>query len=213
MDSRVERCSLTRLTNCSINFLAGFFHHFFDSCGVDSSVGDELFEGYAGNLTSDGVKARYRDSLGSVVDDEVNSGERFDSADVSAFASDDSALHFFTRERNCGYRNLGNMVGGASLDCECYDVARFFVRGFLEFFFKLDDSLRLSVLDFAFKLLYEVCGGFFGCHSGNSLKLRVLLFLYFFNAFVKLRRLLELLCQAFVLFLKSVGFSVERFFL
>jgi hypothetical protein len=83
--------------------LAGFFDHavdfglglgddFLDAGGVDAAVGQELFEGDAGDLAAHGVEGRQHDGAGGFVDDDVDAGGALQRLDVAAFFADDAAL-------------------------------------------------------------------------------------------------------------------------
>ena len=88
------------LLDDAFNFFFAFFNHFLNAGGMDSSVGNELFEGKTRDLASYGVKCGNRDCLGCVVDYEVDSGKSFDRTYISALTTYDSALHFVVRQVN-----------------------------------------------------------------------------------------------------------------
>ena len=54
----------------------------------------EFVEGEAAYLSADRVEAGQEHSLRGVVDDQVDPGDRLESADVAPFAADDAALEF-----------------------------------------------------------------------------------------------------------------------
>ena len=83
---------------------------------MDAPVGDQLFKRYTRHLSSYRIKSRKCDSLGGIVDDKLNSGESFELLDISAFAPDDPAFHFFSGQRNGGYGCLGNLIRGTALN-------------------------------------------------------------------------------------------------
>src|SRR5699024_8210713 len=67
-----------------LDLFAGLFDHLFDAGGVDAAVGDQLLQRNPGDFPPDGVKAGKGDGLGSVVDDQVDAGQRLEGADVAA---------------------------------------------------------------------------------------------------------------------------------
>ena len=99
-------------------------HHFLDPCGVDTSVGNKLFKGDSCNLTSCGVEAGKCDSLGSIVDNELNSRKCLESTDISSLTSDNSSLHFIAGERNNGHCGLCDLICGTFGDCKGDKVSR-----------------------------------------------------------------------------------------
>ena len=78
----------------------GLLHHLLDAGRVDAAVGDEPFQCDAGDFPTDGVIAGDGDGLRRVVDDQLCSGEGFQSADIAAFPTDDPALHLVIGQRN-----------------------------------------------------------------------------------------------------------------
>ena len=82
MDVRFKRCALAFGLDSRVYFLLRLCDHFLNAGRVDPAVGNELFKQDA-HLAADGVKARYCDSLGRIVDDGIAAGESFDAADVA----------------------------------------------------------------------------------------------------------------------------------
>jgi hypothetical protein len=107
-------------------FFAGFFDHavdlglglghdFLDAGGVDAAVGQELFEGDAGDLAAHGVEAGQHDGAGGLIDDDVDTGGALEGLDVAAFFADDAALELVGGQRHGGNGALGGLVGGHAL--------------------------------------------------------------------------------------------------
>ena len=140
VDSDLKGRSLTRLLNGGVNLSLCLFNHLLDSRGMDSAVGDKLFKSKSCDLSLYGIKSRNGDSLGCVVDDKINAGERFDLLNVSSLATDDTSLHVLARKLYYRDSGLCDVVCRATLDCERYNVLCLFVRFFLEFLLKLDHS-------------------------------------------------------------------------
>ena len=105
----------------------GLLHHLLNAGGVDAAVLQQLFNGQAGGLAADGVKGRYDDGLGGVVDDEVNAGGCLQRADVAALTADNAALHVVVGQADDRHGALGHMVAGTALDGGGDDVAGLFV--------------------------------------------------------------------------------------
>jgi len=95
-----------------------------DARRVDAPVGDELRQREAGDLAAHAVEAREDDGLGRVVDDEVDTGDVLEGADVAPLAADDAALHVVGGQVDDGDGRLGDMVGRRPLDAQREDVAR-----------------------------------------------------------------------------------------
>ncbi len=69
-----------------------------DLSGLDASVGDERFERQLRRVATDGVERGERDLVGSVIDDDVDSGRALERLDVAAFLADYLSLHFLGRD-------------------------------------------------------------------------------------------------------------------
>ena len=107
-----------------VDLAARLFDHILDAGRMDAAVGDELFKRQPRNLAAHGVKRRNGDRLGRVVDDEVDTRDRLEGADVAALAADDAALHLIVRQRHNGNGGLGHMVRRAALDGGGDDLPR-----------------------------------------------------------------------------------------
>ena len=94
---------------------AGLFHHFLDTGGMDTAVGDQALERLAGDFTPDRIEPGQGDRLGRVIDDEVHAGERLNGAYVTPFAADDTAFHLVVRQGHHRNRGLGHLIRGHPL--------------------------------------------------------------------------------------------------
>ena len=57
-----------------VHLTLSLLHHLLDTGGVDAAVQNQLLQGQTGDLPADGVKARDRDGLRRVVNDQVHPG-------------------------------------------------------------------------------------------------------------------------------------------
>ena len=96
----LDDSAFTLLLDLVLYLTASLLDHFLDTCRVDTSVGNKLFEGDPCDLTSDLVEAGNSNSLGSIVDDKIDACKSFESSDVSSLTTDDTSLHFVIGERN-----------------------------------------------------------------------------------------------------------------
>ena len=87
-DARFEKRLFGGLKNLDLNVLLRPLYYFLYAGRVDPAVDDQSLKREAGHFAAYGIKAAQRDGLRGVVDDEVDSGERFKSPDVAAFSSD-----------------------------------------------------------------------------------------------------------------------------
>ena len=127
VDTDLKDSTFTGLLDDGINFTAGFFHHFLNAGGMNTTVGNEFFQSETSNLTADRVKAGQSDRLRHIVDDQIDAGQRFNGTDISALTTDDTALHFIVGKVHNGNGCLGHHIGRKPLDSEGDDVGSFCV--------------------------------------------------------------------------------------
>ena len=123
--------------NGRIHFAAGFLNRLLNSGRVDSAIRDQLFKGDSCHFTSYGLKARKRNGFRCVIDDEIHAGKLFNGADVTAFAADDSALHFIVGQRNDADGGFGYVIRRAALNGDRNDLSCQLVAFFLRLLFIL----------------------------------------------------------------------------
>jgi hypothetical protein len=123
VNAHFEYGALPRLSDLGLDFLAGFGDHLFDAGRMDPAVHDEFFQRDAGDLPADGIESRQDDSLGCVVDDEVDTGRSLQRADIASLATDDAPLHVVGGQRHHSYGAFGHMVGRALLNGAADDLA------------------------------------------------------------------------------------------
>ena len=123
------------------NLTLGFFVKLLNPCRVDSAVCDELFKRKSCNLTANGIKTRYRDRLRCIVDNKIDSRNRFKGSDISSLTSDYTALHLIVGQGNDRNGSVRTVICGAALNCRCNNFTSFlvcFILCFLLIFHNLD---------------------------------------------------------------------------
>ena len=123
VDADLERGLFTGFLHLLLDVGRRLLEHLLDAGRVDAPVCDEVLERDAGDLATDGVEARERDGLGSIVDDEVDAGYLLERADVAAFPADDAALDVVRRDRDGRDRALRRVVCGHALDSHGENLA------------------------------------------------------------------------------------------
>src|SRR5690606_9822121 len=121
---RVARRFVTAFADVSLHVVLRLLHDFLDARRVDAPVGDQLGEGELGDLAADGVEARQQHRLRRVVDDQVDTREGLEGADVAALAADDAPLHGVVGDRHHRHGDGGRHLGSAPLDGLRHDVVR-----------------------------------------------------------------------------------------
>ena len=99
------------LPNAVFDFPLCLFHHFFNLSGMDSAVCNQLFQSNPCYLSAYVVKAGKGNGFRCIINDDIHSGQCFQCPDVSAFPSNDSALHFIVGQRYNGYCRFRNLIG------------------------------------------------------------------------------------------------------
>ena len=100
-----------KLLDVSVHFLVRLFDDFFDPRRMDAAVLDQLDEGEPGHFAADLVECRDDDDARRVIDDDVNSGEFFEGANVASLATDDTTFHFVVRDVDRRDSHLGRLSG------------------------------------------------------------------------------------------------------
>ena len=212
VDARFIRRLFASFADFLIDFFAGLFDHFFDACRMDTAIGNQFFQGNAGDFAADRVKARQDDRFRRIVDDEVDAGQRFNSPDIAPFASDDAAFHFIVRQRHDRYRRFGDVVGSTALDSHGNDFPGLAFGFFLGLFFQALDHLCRFVLHFGLDVVQEQFLGIFICQAGNPFQFSHLLFMKGFDSFLHLRNFIFFTLQGIFFLLHGIGFLVQMFF-
>ena len=115
-DRELESGRLPFLSDLFPQLRADFFDDLFDARRVDPPVDDQLFEREPGDFAPDRLERADHDRLGSVIDDEVDAGRRFERPDVPPLAADDPSLQVVRRELDDRDGRLDDRVGGQPLD-------------------------------------------------------------------------------------------------
>jgi len=102
--------------------------HLLDPGRVDATVLDQLSERDLGHLAADAVEGGENDRVRRVVDDDVDSGQALESANVTAFAADDPALHVVRGKLDHRDRRLGSVTRRHALQGIGDEVARASLR-------------------------------------------------------------------------------------
>ena len=226
VNTALEHRVFARFFDKSVNFFFDLIDHFFDACGVNSSVLNKFFKGDTRDFASYGVEARKRNDVGGIVDDKVNARRTFKRADIATYSTDNAPFHFIVGERDNRNGGVRCVVGGASLDCKRNNVLRFLFGVFfgfrLDLFCGLYRVLFRAVDERVHELLFCLVPG----HAGDSFKfffkkeLRIFEFildilqLFFFGLklFFLNFQLFLFLIQRVILFVKVRFFGLKTLF-
>ena len=116
MNTKVDGCALTSLHNLIVELFLNLGNHLFNTSRMNASVGNQLMQGQAANLSADRIESRDYDSLGSVVNYDFNTTGSFQGTDVTAFTSDDTAFHLVIINMENAYRILNGGFSSNALN-------------------------------------------------------------------------------------------------
>ena len=201
--ARVERGLFAHFADLHFKLLLAFVDNILNAGRMDAPVLNEAFKGHLGDLAAQGAVCGQDDCFGSVVDDEINAGSRFQSADVAPFTADDAAFHVFAGQGHGGDGVFAHIVARIALDGTGDDLLGLAVRGFAGF--GLNEAHHLgglvagAGLDFRKKPLPGLLGG----QAGDFLQTVFLLIDAFVERFLKLGK--------FPLLFGEVFFDAQEF--
>lgn len=93
MNTEVNGCTFTCLNNLVFKLLLNLGNNLLYAGGVYTSVSNKLMQSKTANLTTNRIKSRYYDSLGCIINNNLNTCGSFKSTDVTSFTSDDTTLN------------------------------------------------------------------------------------------------------------------------
>ena len=147
-------CLLAGLDDRRVDFLTRFVDDLLDPTGMDAAVGNQFFQRKPRDLTANRIEAGYDDSVGSVVDDDIDARRQLERANVSAFAANDPPLHFIIGQGNGRDSRLDALLGGNALDRQCDDFLCLAFRVALGRFADLADPVGGIGLGFLFHAVH-----------------------------------------------------------
>ena len=152
---------LADFLNVLFQFALGGHNDFLDPRGVDAAVGDEFFQGHAGDFAANHVEGADDDHSRRIVDNHVHAGGFFKGADVSPFAADDAAFHFVVGDAHRAGRGFGGVHGGIALDGREQYFSGFFLANFAQHLLVLEDDRPGFLLELLVQDFQEPAGGLF----------------------------------------------------
>ena len=83
---------------------------------MDASIGNQPFQGDAGNFTTEWIERRQDDRLGRVINNHIHAGGSFKGTDVASLPSDDPPLHLIALDVQHADGGFDRMISGGALD-------------------------------------------------------------------------------------------------
>ena len=138
VNASIKGSLLTSLLNPVSHELLGLLVHLLDTCGVNTPISNKVLKSNASGLPANRVEAGKNDGLGSVVDDERDTGNLLEGSNVTALTANDAALEVIGRNVNRSYGNLASLIGSTTLDSNGENLAGSLLR------FSLYPELRVA---------------------------------------------------------------------
>ena len=91
-------------------------HHLFNTCGVDTTIAHQLMESQTTSLTTYGIEATDNDSLGGVINNNLNASRCLKRTDVTALTTNDTTLHFIVIDMEYADRVFHCRLSSHTLD-------------------------------------------------------------------------------------------------
>ena len=203
VDTEVDSRALADLDNLLFDLLLHLGYHLLDAGRVDATIGHELVQCQAGNLTTHGVETAEDNGLGGIIDDDFDARCGLQGADIATLTADDATLHLVALDVKDRHGILDGRLGCHALNRSHHDTlgllrGREFglLDGLVDVGGSLGLRLRLHVLDKDVLRLLRA-------ESRNLLQAHVLLTAHLLQLLLlvveELHLVLHLLLQAVVL--------------
>ena len=155
MNTQVDRGALTSFNNFLFHLFAHFGHHFFNACGVDTTVGHQLMQCQASNFAAHGIEAGKHDSFGGVVNDDFHTGGSLEGTDIATFSTNDAALNVVVVDMEHGHGIFDSGFGGYTLNGFHNDALSLLIGGHFGIVHDVVDVGSGSCFGFIFERFHE----------------------------------------------------------
>ena len=116
VNTQVDCGALTHLDDLLLDLLLYLRNHLLDTCGVDTTVGNQLMQSQSSDLAAYGIEARQDDCLGRIINDDLDARCSLQGADVTTLATDDTTLHLVAIDVENSHRVLDCGLGCHALN-------------------------------------------------------------------------------------------------
>ena len=131
MDTHIDGRALTSLNHLFLDLTANLCHHLLDAGGMDTAVAHQLMQCQASDLAAHRVKSRQHDSLGRVINHDLDACCSLQSTDITALTTDDATLNFVIINMEHRHSILDRSLGSDTLDGLDDDALGLFVGSHL----------------------------------------------------------------------------------
>src|SRR5919202_356372 len=170
LDSSLVDNTLPFLAHQSLDFLTGLVDDFFDTRGVNASILEQLIERDPRHLAANGVMTRKCHSFRCIIDDDVNTGDLFEGANVASFPTNNAAFQLLRGQWYRRNGDLGDVVGGEPLNCHTNDLPGALIRFLFGLSLDLANQLGRIFTRLTFDTLEDKAARRFLTQSGDTLE-------------------------------------------
>jgi len=116
MNSEVDGGSFPHLVNLLFNLFGNLQHHLFDTGRMNTTIRYQLMKRQPGNLSPNRIEGRQNDGFRGVINDNLHTRYRFESADISPFTANNPALNLVVLNMKHRNRVLNCSLGSNTLN-------------------------------------------------------------------------------------------------
>ena len=198
--------------NLLLNLFLCLFNHFLNAGRMNTTIINQFFQSDTGNLAAYRIKAGNNNSLRSIIDNQINAGQGFQSTDVTAFTTDNAALHFIVRQAYYGNGGFRYMVCCTTLNCQGDNFSCLAVSLILSLLLQILNHHSRFVLNLVLEGLQQLLLCFVTGQSGNTLQFNLTFFQHCLSLLLSSVQALFLGSQLFFLAFEGFDFTVQIFF-
>ena len=116
VDTQVYGSALTSLDNLIVKLLLHFSYYLLDAGRMYTAVAHQLVQGQTAGLATHRIETADNNSLGRVIDDNLNTASGLQGTDITTFATDNATLHIIIVDMEYRYGVLDSRLRGHTLN-------------------------------------------------------------------------------------------------
>ena len=186
VNTGIERCLFTGLAHTLLNKIGSLVVHLLDAGGMDTTICNQILEGYASSLATNRIEARENNGLRSIVNDKIDARDLLKRTNVTAFATDNPTFEIIGRNVHRSNGGLCRVIGSATLDGKRNDLLSGLVALCTNLLLGFADNGCSLMGNLAANLIEKLAMSVIARQLGNALELGSLLG----NQLIKLTRTL-----------------------
>ena len=211
VDTQVDGRALTRLDNLVVQLLLDLGNHLLDAGGVYAAIAHQLVESQTAGLAAHGVEAADDDSLGRVVDNNLDAAGSLQSTDITTLATDDASLDVVVVDVEHRDAVLDGRLRSHALDGLYHDFLGLGIGVQLGLIHDFIDIAGSGGLGFVLQRLHQTVASLLGTQSREFFQLLTLLQLHLLQFVLLHGQQFLLVVEALLLVVEVVLAATELF--